>query len=137
MLCRPPLLVDGSELELGWAQQALAHLKPGGLAIVLLPSSAATNPAGSQIRADLLRDGSLRAVIELPLSAGWPYDGPPHLWLLRRPDGETADLRALFAEPRADLRPGPDEAAAPAAVEAMSTPSGEPSPAPWRALGSA
>jgi hypothetical protein len=125
VLCRPPLQVDGSEL--GWARYALAHLKPGGLAILLLPSSAATSPAGSQIRADLLREGSLRAVIELPLSAGWPYDGPPHLWLLRRPDGETADLRALFAEPRADLRPGPDEAAAPAAVEAMSA-------AQWRAF---
>ena len=121
VLCRPPLQVDGSGLEVGWAQQALAHLKPGGLTILLLPSSAATSPAGSQIRADLLRDGSLRAIIELPPFAGWPDDGPPHLWLLRRPDGEAADLQALFAEPRADLRPGPDEAAAPAAVEAMST----------------
>jgi hypothetical protein len=103
VLCSPLLLADGSERELGWAQQALAHLKPGGQAVLLLPPSAATNPAGAQIRADLLREGALRAVIALPLSAGWPDDDPPHLWLLRRPDGQAdPDLRALFAEPRPD-----------------------------------
>jgi SAM-dependent methyltransferase len=100
VLCRPPLPTAGPELELVWAQHALAHLKPGGHAVLLLPPSAATSPAGAQLRAGLLRAGSLRAVIELPLSAGWPYDVPPHLWLLRRPDGEAGqDLLALFAEP--------------------------------------
>jgi SAM-dependent methyltransferase/predicted DNA-binding transcriptional regulator AlpA len=128
VLCRPPLPADGSEPELGWAQRALAHLKPGGLAILLLPSTAATSPAGAQIRADLLREGSLRAVIELPLFAGWPYNGPPHLWVLRRSDAEAdPDLRALFAEPRPDLRPGPDETVSPASFEEMST-------AQWRAF---
>jgi SAM-dependent methyltransferase len=122
VLCRPLLLADGSEPELAWALHALTHLKPGGQAVLLLPPSAATSPAGSQLRADLLRDGSLRAVIELPLSAGWPSGGPPHLWLLRRPDGEAdPDLRALFAEPRPDLRAGLDEAVPSAAAEAMST----------------
>jgi SAM-dependent methyltransferase len=121
VLCRPLLLAGGSELELAWALHALAHLRPGGQAVLLLPSSAATSPAGSRVRADLLRGGSLRAVIELPLSAGWPSGGPPHLWLLRRPDGGAdPDLRALFAGPRPDLRAGLDEAVRPAAAEAMS-----------------
>jgi SAM-dependent methyltransferase/predicted DNA-binding transcriptional regulator AlpA len=128
VLCRPLLPADGSELELARALHALAHLKPGGQAVLLLPSSAATSPAGSQVRADLLREGALRAVIELPLFAGWPYDVPPHLWLLRRPYGAAApDLRALFAGPRPDLRAGKDEAAPATAVEAMSTPQ-------WRAF---
>ena len=128
VLCRPLLLADGSEPELAWALHALAHLKPGGQAVLLLPSSAATSPAGAQVRAGLLREGSLRAVIELPPSAGWPSAGPPHLWLLRRPDGGAdPDRRALFAEPRPDLRPGRDEAVPTAAVEAMST-------AQWRAF---
>jgi protein-L-isoaspartate O-methyltransferase/predicted DNA-binding transcriptional regulator AlpA len=123
VLCRPLLPADGSELELAWALRALAHLKPGGRAVLLLPSSAAISPAGSQVRADLLREGSLRAVIELPLSAGWPSVGPPHLWLLRRPDGGAdPDLRALFAGPRSGLRAG-----LPEAVEAMPT-------AQWRAF---
>jgi hypothetical protein len=122
VLCRPLLLADGPEPELAWAQHALAHLKPGGQAILLLPPSAATSPAGSQIRTDLLREGALRAVIELPLSAGSPYDVPPHLWLLRRADGEAdPDLLALFAEPRPDRRSGQDDAAPSTAVEPMST----------------
>jgi len=128
VLCRPPLPADGSEPELAWALHALAHLKPGGQAVLLLPSSADTSPAGAQVRADLLREGSLRAVIEVPLSAGWPSAGLPHLWLLRRPDGGAdLDLRALFAEPRPDLRAGLDEAVPSTAVEAMST-------AQWRAF---
>jgi len=128
VLCRPLLPADGSEVELAWAQHALAHLKPGGQAVLLLPSSAATSPAGSQIRADLLREGALRAVIELPLFTGWPYDVPPHLWVLLRPDGEAdrAPL-ALFAEPRPDLRAGPEEAIPATAVQAMAT-------AQWRAF---
>jgi hypothetical protein len=128
VLCRPLLLADESELELAWALHALAHLKPGGQAVLLLPSSAATSPAGSQVRADLLREGSLRAVIELPLSAGWPSVGPPYLWLLRRPDDRAdPDLRALFAGPRPDLRAGLHEAVPSTAAEAMST-------AQWRAF---
>ena len=128
VLCRPLLLADGSETELSWALHALAHLKPGGQAVLLLPSSAATSPAGARIRADLLREGSLRAVIELPLFAGWPSGGLPHLWLLRRPGGGAdPDLRALFAEPRPDLRAALDEAVPSTAVEAMST-------AQWRAF---
>ena len=122
---RPSRLTDRSEAGLGWAQHALAHLKPGGLAILLLPSSAATSPAGSQTRADLLREGSLRAIIELPPCAGWPE---PHLWLLRRPDGAAdPNPRALFAEPRPDLTSASDKAVTPAAVEAMSA-------AQWRAF---
>jgi SAM-dependent methyltransferase/predicted DNA-binding transcriptional regulator AlpA len=126
VLCRPLPVADGSELA--WASHALAHLKPGGQAALLLPSSAATSPAGSQVRADLLREGSLRAVIELPLSAGWPSAGPPHLWLLRRPDGGAdPDLRALFAGPRPDLRSGLDGAVPSTADGAMSA-------AQWRAF---
>jgi predicted DNA-binding transcriptional regulator AlpA/protein-L-isoaspartate O-methyltransferase len=136
VLCRPLLLADGPELELTWAQHALAHLKPGGQAVVLLPPSAATSPAGSQIRMDLLRAGALRAVIELPPSAGSPSDVPPHLWLLRRPgdaapdsdapDSEAPDseadpdLLALFAEPGPDRRAGQDAAVTVPVIEAMS-----------------
>lgn len=128
VLCRPLLLADGSEPGLAWARHALAHLKPGGQAILLLPPSAAASPEGSQIRADLLREGALRAVIELPLSADSLSDVPPHLWLLRRPDGEAdADLLALFAEPIPDRWAGRHEALPSAAGAAMST-------AEWRAF---
>ena len=122
VLCRPQLAAEESELELAWAQHALAHLKPGGQAVLLLPPSAATSPAGAQIRMDLLRGGALRAVIELPLPAGSPFEAPPHLWLLRRPDGKAdPDQLALFAEPRPDRRAGQDPAVTATTVEAMST----------------
>ena len=112
VLCRPPLPPGGPEDGLAWARPALARLKPGGLAVLLLPASAATGPAGARTRADLLREGALRAVIELPASAGWPCDGTPHLWLLRRPDGEDGpDQLALFAAPRPGLQAGRDETA--------------------------
>ncbi|MDX6434796.1 MAG: hypothetical protein QOE54_7162 [Streptosporangiaceae bacterium] len=73
----PPRL----EPELAWVQHALAHLAPGGLAVVLMPAVAAGRRSGRRIRAQLLRTSALRAVIAL--SATY------HLWLLRRPDGGT------------------------------------------------
>ncbi|MEU6750467.1 N-6 DNA methylase [Spirillospora sp. NPDC046719] len=68
------------EPELAWAQHALAHLVPGGLAVLLMPPAVAGRRSGRRMRTQLLRRGALRAVIALP-------DGP-HLWLLRRPPGD-------------------------------------------------
>lgn len=73
----PPRL----EPELAWVQHALAHLAPGGLAVVLMPAAAAGRRPGRRIRAQLLRRGALRAVVALP--AGH------HLWLLRRAADES------------------------------------------------
>jgi SAM-dependent methyltransferase len=73
----PPRL----EPELAWVQHALAHLAPGGLAVVLMPAAAAGRRPGRRIRAQLLRRGALRAVMALP--AGH------HLWLFRRPADES------------------------------------------------
>ncbi|MGI5330258.1 N-6 DNA methylase [Actinomadura nitritigenes] len=68
------------EPELAWAQHALAHLVPGGLAVLLMPPAVAGRRSGRRMRTQLLRRGALRAVVALP-------DGP-HLWLLRRPSGD-------------------------------------------------
>jgi hypothetical protein len=73
----PPRL----EPELAWAQHALAHLAPGGLAVVLMPAAAAARRPGRRIRAQLLRRGALRAVMALSATH--------HLWLLRRPTGDS------------------------------------------------
>ncbi len=69
----PPRL----EPELAWVQHALAHLAPGGLAVVLMPAAAAARRPGRRIRAQLLRKGALQAVAALA--------GPHQLWLLRPP----------------------------------------------------
>ncbi|MFI6581761.1 N-6 DNA methylase [Embleya sp. NPDC050493] len=81
-----------TEPELAWVQHALAHLVPGGTAVLLLPPGVASRRAGRRIRAALLRAGALRAVVSLPPGAAPPHGVALHLWVLRRPadDGRTA-----------------------------------------------
>ncbi|GLZ14523.1 type II restriction endonuclease subunit M [Actinomadura sp. NBRC 104425] len=79
-----------SEPELAWVQHALARLRPGGRALVLMPSAAAARPSGRRVRGQLLRAGALRAVIALPAGAAPQSPLAPHLWVLRRPDPADA-----------------------------------------------
>ncbi len=44
-----------TESELAWVQHALARLRPGGTAVLLMPPAAASRRSGRRIRADLLR----------------------------------------------------------------------------------
>ncbi|MFJ3712420.1 N-6 DNA methylase [Streptomyces sp. NPDC090053] len=74
-----------TESELAWVQHALARLREGGTAVLLMPPAAASRRSGRRIRADLLRRGALRAVVALPAGAAPPYGIPLHLWVLRRP----------------------------------------------------
>ncbi|MER5770347.1 N-6 DNA methylase [Streptomyces sp. NPDC001985] len=75
-----------TESELAWVQHALARLRPGGTAVLLMPPAAASRRSGRRVRAGLLRRGALRAVIALPAGAAPPYGIPLHLWVLRRPE---------------------------------------------------
>ncbi|GAA4889132.1 N-6 DNA methylase [Saccharopolyspora cebuensis] len=79
-----------SESELAWVQHCLAHVEPGGRAVVLMPPGAAERASGRRVRAELIRHGALRAVIGLPPGAAPPPHLGLHLWVLTRPD-ETAD----------------------------------------------
>ncbi|WP_089247967.1 N-6 DNA methylase [Asanoa hainanensis] len=85
-----------TEPELAWVQHALAHLRPGGSAVVLMPPSAASRRAGRRIRSELLRRGALRAVISLPAKAAAPHSIPLHLWVLRRPEGQAPAAAAAL-----------------------------------------
>lgn len=51
------------ESELAWVQHALAHLEPGGHAVMLLPPALAFRSSGRRVRAELIRGGALRAVV--------------------------------------------------------------------------
>ncbi|WP_282692854.1 N-6 DNA methylase [Streptomyces sp. CC208A] len=88
-----------TESELAWVQHALARLRDGGTAVLLMPPAVASRRSGRRIRADLLRRGALRAVVALPAGAAPPYGIPLHLWVLVRP---AADRRppaeALFVD---------------------------------------
>ncbi|MBX9424796.1 N-6 DNA methylase [Streptomyces lateritius] len=77
-----------TESELAWVQHALARLRAGGAAVLLMPPAVASRRSGRRIRADLLRRGALRAVVALPAGAAPPYGIPLHLWVLVRPGGD-------------------------------------------------
>ncbi|MFI1397383.1 N-6 DNA methylase [Streptomyces sp. NPDC020681] len=85
-----------TESELAWVQHALARLRPGGTAVVLMPPAAASRRSGRRIRAGLLRRGALRAVVALPAGAAPPYGIPLHLWVLRRPDASQPAVPELL-----------------------------------------
>ncbi|MYW05304.1 N-6 DNA methylase [Streptomyces sp. SID3343] len=87
-----------TEPELAWVQHALAHLVPGGTAVLLLPPGVASRRAGRRVRAALLRAGALRAVVSLPPGAAPPHGVSLHLWVLRKPvdDGRMAPEAATL-----------------------------------------
>ncbi len=74
-----------SEPELAWVQHCLAHARPGGRVVMLLPPAVASRGSGRRIRAELLRRGALRAVVGLPPGAAQPSHVPLHLWVLESP----------------------------------------------------
>jgi SAM-dependent methyltransferase len=86
-----------TEPELAWAQHALAHLKPGGRAVLLMPPAAASRRAGRRIRAELLRRGAIRSIIALPPGAAAPHAIGLHLWILQRTAQATPDVRLVDA----------------------------------------
>ncbi|MGW4350756.1 N-6 DNA methylase [Nocardia sp. NPDC004582] len=73
------------ESELAWVQHALARLRPGGTAVLLLPPAVSTRPSGRKIRANLVRTGALRAVIGLAPGTAQPWHVGLQIWMLRRP----------------------------------------------------
>nr|WP_223884383.1 N-6 DNA methylase [Micromonospora craniellae] len=89
-----------TEPELAWVQHALAHLSPGGTAVVLMPPAAAARSAGRRVRAELVRRGALRAVVALPAGLMPPAGLGLHVWVLTQPDPRqppTGDLLVLDA----------------------------------------
>lgn len=76
-------LPSNRESELAWVQHALWHLKPGGTAVLVLASGAATRPSGRRIRRNLVREGALRSVVSLPRGSLHNTNAAPQLWLLR------------------------------------------------------
>ena len=115
VVCRPPVPASEPQTAVAWARYAVAHLKPGGRAVLALPPSAAADPSGRQARAQLLREGVLRTVIALPVAVAPPYV-PLHLWVLGRLDGKAEpDPLALFVAAARESPGGVDYATSSAA----------------------
>ncbi|MEU6190269.1 N-6 DNA methylase [Nocardia sp. NPDC047038] len=95
------------ESELAWVQHALAHLRPGGIAVLLLPPAVAARGSGRKIRSELMRAGAVRAVVGLPAGVTAPRQVGLHLWVLRRPEpsGPNPD-QLLFVDTTATMKTG-------------------------------
>ncbi|MFF0780904.1 N-6 DNA methylase [Streptomyces sp. NPDC003720] len=95
------------ESELAWVQHALAHLEPGGHAVMLLPPALAFRSSGRRIRAELIRSGALRAVVSLPARAAYPLHIGLQIWVLQRPEpGGTDRTTVLFVDGEGEQRDG-------------------------------
>ncbi|MEU5638745.1 N-6 DNA methylase [Streptomyces milbemycinicus] len=126
-----------TESELAWVQHALAHLRDGGTAVLLMPPAVASRRSGRRIRADLLRRGALRAVVALPAGAAPPYGIPLHLWVLRRPGaGQPTAPRLLLVDAAAAVAsaagPADGAAAVPGYPAAVASPGRD--KLPWRTV---
>lgn len=86
-----------SESELAWVQHCLSHTKQGGWIVMLMPPATAERAAGRRIRGELVRSGTLRAVIALPAGTAPPQHIGLHLWLLQRELTNSAQ-QVLFVD---------------------------------------
>lgn len=92
------------ESELAWVQHCLAHVRPGGLVVIMMPGVAANRRPGRRIRGNLLRAGTLRAIISLFPGAAPASSGPPDLWVLRKPaEGDEPPSDVLMVDAGEDL----------------------------------
>ncbi|MFB7327371.1 N-6 DNA methylase [Streptomyces sp. NPDC056190] len=94
------------ESELAWIQHALAHLRPGGYAVLLLPPATAARSSGRRVRAELVRNGALRAVVALPSGAAAPLHIGLQLWILQTPEPDGPDRASvLFVDADGERQP--------------------------------
>ncbi|MER5643873.1 N-6 DNA methylase [Streptosporangium sp. NPDC002524] len=92
------------ESELAWLQHCLAHVRPGGLVVIMMPGIAASRRSGRRVRGNLLRSGVLRAIVTLSAGAAPASSGAPDLWVLRRPGpGEQSPSDVLMVNAGEDL----------------------------------
>ncbi|WP_405718697.1 N-6 DNA methylase [Streptomyces sp. NBC_00046] len=85
-----------AESELAWVQHALAHLVPGGHAVLILPPATASRASGRRVRMELVRSGALRAVVALPAGAAAPLHVGLQIWVLQRPEPSGPDHRSVL-----------------------------------------
>ncbi|WP_245666738.1 N-6 DNA methylase [Actinomadura latina] len=91
------------ESELAWLQHGLAHVEPGGHVVLLMPPAVANRRSGRRVRSELLRRGTLRAVIGLPQGAVPNMAVALAVWVLRRPSpGDTPADDILMVDTSAD-----------------------------------
>lgn len=87
-----------AEPELAWVQHALAHTVVGGLAVILMPPGTASRSSGRRLRANLIREGALRAVISLPPRLASQYALALQVWVLSHPEPGRTRSHVLLVD---------------------------------------
>ncbi|WP_371775140.1 N-6 DNA methylase [Streptomyces sp. NBC_01438] len=105
-----------AESELAWIQHALAHLVPGGHAVLLLPPATASRASGRRVRMDLVRSGAVRAVIALPPGAAAPLHVGLQIWVLQRPEPAGPERKSVLFVDTAEAAGAGDRAKAASAT---------------------
>ncbi|GAA4787109.1 N-6 DNA methylase [Streptomyces ziwulingensis] len=82
-----------------WLQYAVTSLKPGGRAAVIMPDIAAfsANPKEQRIRAAMVEDGAVEALIALPPQLFTSTGISVMVWLLRYPTGGCDEVLFIDA----------------------------------------
>ncbi|MFF2407639.1 N-6 DNA methylase [Streptomyces sp. NPDC058092] len=93
-----------AESELAWVQHALAHLVPGGHAVLILPPATASRASGRRVRMELVRSGALRTVVALPAGAAAPLHVGLQIWVLQRPEPSGPERRSVLFVDRSEER---------------------------------
>lgn len=88
-----------SSMDTAWLQLALSYLGPGGRAFVLqAPGSAFQSGQTGRIRASMLKDGVVEAVVALPGGLASNTQIPLNLWVLARPHESADPSRVLLID---------------------------------------
>ncbi|MFC8537729.1 N-6 DNA methylase [Streptomyces sp. NPDC057249] len=122
-----------AESELAWAQHALAHLVPGGHAVMLLPPATASRASGRRVRMDLVRSGAVRAVVALPPGAATPLHVGLQIWVLQRPDPAGPERKTVLFVDTAEAGSAGDRTSAASATATGTRGSSRPAP-DWATL---
>ena len=88
-----------SNMDTAWLQIALLYVAPGGRAFVLQPPASAFQggPTG-RVRAAMLQDGAVEAVVALPGGLASNTQIPLNLWVLGRPNQGSDPARVLLID---------------------------------------
>ncbi|MFC0582482.1 N-6 DNA methylase [Micrococcoides hystricis] len=90
-----------STIDTAWLQLAIWYLGSNGRAFVIQPSGSSYMRGSADIRANMLKSGTIEAVVSLPAGVAGRTKIPVDLWVLARP-GEVADPDKVLLIDRTD-----------------------------------
>lgn len=108
-------LPEPGDPELAWLQHCAAHLRPRGVAVIVMSPVTGVRPSGRHVREALIRSGLLRDVIALPEKLTPSGEGAAYIWVLQR-GGAVRQVRMIDLTTLADVADVPND---PAAWEAL------------------